>query len=107
MLRADVIVIELTRFFESELDDALGARRKDHLLLHGLTAAADDRLDLLTHLGEIDAERLEDFRGKAFTFRDNTEQDVLGTDVVVPQALRFFLSEHDTAPRALGERFPH
>ena len=62
VLGTDVVVVELARLFEGELDDALGARREDHLLLHGLPAAPDDRLDFLADLGEVDAERLQDFR---------------------------------------------
>ena len=107
MLGSDVIVIELARFFEGELDDALRARREDHLLLHGLPAAADDRFDFLAHLREVDAERLEDFGREALALGDDAEQNVLGSDVVVPEALRFFLSEDDASSRALGERFPH
>ena len=107
MLGADVVVIELARLFEGELDHALGARREDHLLLDGLAAAADDRFDFLANLRQIDAERLEDFRGEALAFGDDAEQNVLGSDVVVPEPLRFFLSQHDAASRALGERFPH
>jgi hypothetical protein len=107
VFRADVIVVELPRFFEGQLDDALGARGEDHLLLHGLSAAADDRLDLLTHFGQVDTERLEDFRREALALGDDPEQNVLGSDVIVPEPLRFFLGEHDAAPRAFGKRFPH
>ncbi len=107
MLGADVVVVELARLFEGELDDALRARREDHLLLHGLAAATDDRFDLLPHLGKIDAERLEHFRRKTLAFGDDAEQNVLGPDVIVSETLRFFLSEHDAASRSLGERFPH
>ena len=107
MLGADVVVIELARFFERELDDALGARREDHLLLDGLAAAADDRFDLLAHLRQVDAERLEHFGREALALGDDAEQDVLGPDVVVAEPLRFFLREHDAASRSLGKRFPH
>ena len=61
MLGADVVVVELTRLFEGQLDHALGARREDHLLLDGLAAASDDCFDLLTNLSEIDAERFQNF----------------------------------------------
>ncbi len=107
MLRTDVVVIELARFFEREFDDALGARREDHLLLNRLTAAADDGFDFLAHLRQVDAERLEHFCGEAFTFGNDAEQNVLGSDVVVTEPLRFFLGENDASPCSLGERFPH
>ena len=107
MLRTDVVVVELTSFFEGQLDDALGARREDHLLLDGLPAAADDRLDLLTDLGKIDAEGFEHFGRQALAFGNNPKQNMLGPDIVVSEALRLFLSKHDTAPRSLGEGLPH
>ena len=107
VLGSDVVVVKLTRFFKGELDHALGARREDHLLLHGLAAASDDRFDLLTDFREIDAQRFEDFRGQALAFGDNAKQNVLGSDIVVSETLRFFLSEHDAAPRSLGEGLPH
>ena len=107
VLRADVVVVELARFFEGELDHALGARGEDHLLLDGLAAATDDRLDLLADFRQVDTERLEDLGREALALGDDPEQNVLGPDVIVTEPLRFFLSEHDAAPRAFGERFPH
>ena len=107
VLGPNVVVIELARLFECELDHALGARREDHLLLHGLPAASDDGLDFLTDLGEVDAERLQHLSGEALALGDDAEQNVLGSDVIVAEALRFFLSEHDAAPRSLGEGLPH
>ena len=41
--------------------------------------------DLLAHTGEIGAELDEHLSGDAFTFTDEPEQDVLGTDVVVAE----------------------
>ncbi len=107
MFGADVVVVELAGFFEREFDDALGARREDHLLLDGLPAAADDRFDFLANLRQVDAERLQHFGGEALAFGDDAEQNVLGSDVVVTEPLRLFLSEDDAASRAFGERFPH
>ncbi len=81
--------------------------REDHLLLNGLAAPADDRLDFLPNFRKIDAERFQHFGGEALAFGDNPEQNMLGSDVVVSEALRFFLSKHDAAPRSLGEGLPH
>ena len=107
VLGADVVVVELAGLFEGELDHALGARVKTISCWTGLAAPADDRLDLLANLGQVDAERLEDFGRQALALGDDAEQDVLGPDVVVAEPLRLFLRQHDAAPRALGERFPH
>ncbi len=53
VLGADVVMVELARLFEGELDHALGARREDHLLLNGLAAAADDGLDFLADFARL------------------------------------------------------
>src|SRR5579862_1020244 len=100
-------MVELTRLFEGELDHALGARGEDHLLLYGLSAAANDRLDLLADFCQIDAERLEHFGRQALAFGNDPEQNVLGPDIVISETLRLFLSEYDTPPRSLGEGLPH
>ena len=107
VLRADVVVVELTRLFEGELDHALRARGEHHLLLNGLPAAAHDRFDFLAYLCEVHAEGLEHFGREALPFGNDAEQDVLGSDVVVAEPLRFFLRQDDAASGSLGERFPH
>ena len=107
MLGTDVIVIELTGLFKGQFDDALGPRGRSHLLLDGLTAASDDSLDLLANLCEVDAQGLKDFRRQAFAFGDDSEQNMLGSDIIVTEPLRFFLGEHDAPPRSFGKRFPH
>ena len=107
MLGADVVVVELPRFFERQLDDALRARGEHHLLLDGLTAPADDRLDLLANLGQIDAQGFEHFGGKALPLGDDPQEDVFGSDVVVTEPLSLFLSQDDAPARTFGERFPH
>ncbi len=107
VLGPDVVVIELARLFEGELDHALRARREDHLLLDGLAAASDDGLDFLTDFGEIDAERFQDLSREALALGNDAKQNMLGSNVVVAETLRFFLSKHDAAPRSLGEGLPH
>ena len=107
VFRPDVVVVELARFFEGQLDHALGARREDHLLLDGLAAAADDRLDLLAHLRKIDAERLEHFGRQALALGDDPQENVLGPDIIVTEPLRLFLRQHDAPACAFGKRFPH
>ena len=58
----------------------------DHAL-----AAADDELDRVAHLVQLDAEVGEDLRGDALTLAHEPEQQVLGADVVVVKPSRFVL----------------
>ena len=51
----------------------------------------------------MDAERREGSAGQALLFAQQAEQEMLGTDVVVPQRTRFFLREDDTLASTLGE----
>ena len=55
VLGADVVMVELARFFESEFDDALGSRGKHHLLLDSLPASTDNRLNFRANLRQVDS----------------------------------------------------
>jgi hypothetical protein len=56
---------------------------------------------------ERDAERLERLRGDALTLVDQTEQDVLGADVVVVEQSCLFLGQHDDPASSVCEAFEH
>ena len=107
VLRADVVVAELQRFAQRELEHLLRARRERDVARRGLTTVTDDLLDLRAHGLERDAERLERLRGDALALVDQAEQDVLGPDVVVVEQARFFLRQHHHSPSPVGEAFEH
>jgi hypothetical protein len=65
VLGADVVVPELARLLERELEHALGARRERDLDRDKAGAAADDLLDLDARVLERHAHRLEDLGGDA------------------------------------------
>ena len=56
---------------------------------------------------EADAQALQRPGGDALTLVDQTEQDVLGPDVVVVEEPRLFLSEDHDSPGPVGESFKH
>src|SRR5438132_7193860 len=87
---------ELPRLIDGELDDLLRARRKGDLAgrRRGV-APADDELDGLAHLGELDAQRIQDVRGHTFALAHQSEKKVLGADVVVIEADRLVLRERE------------
>ena len=72
-----------------------------------LLSLTNDVLDLLAHSVERDVQRLESLSGNAFTFVDQTEQDVLGADVVVVEHLGFFLRQDNDAASAVGKSLKH
>ena len=107
VLGADVVVAELQRLAQRELEDLLGAGGERDVARRRLAAVADDLLDLRAHGLERDAERLERLGGDALALVDQAEQDVLGPDVVVVEQARFFLRQDDHSAGSIGEAFEH
>ena len=105
VLGADVVVAELQRLAERQLEDLLGAGRERDVPGRRRAALPDDLLDLAAHGLERDAERLEGLGGDAFALVDQPEQDVLGADVVVVEEPSFLLGEHDDPSGPVGEPF--
>ncbi len=107
MLGTDVVVSELQRFAQAQLENLLGTGRERDVPGRRLLSLADDLLDLAAHAFERDSQRLERLRGHALTLVDEAQEDVLRADVVVVEHPGFFLSQDDDAPRAIGEPFEH
>ena len=107
MLGADVVVAELQRLAQRQLEDLLRAGREGDVARRRLPAVTDDLLDLGAHGLERDAERLECLGGDAFTLVDQAEQDVLGPDVVVVEEPRFLLREDHDPTGSVREALEH
>ena len=103
MLGADVVVVEAPRLVDRELDHLLGARGQADLAHDHRLAAADDELDRRAHLGQLHAQVAEDARGDAVALAHQPEQQVLGADVVVVEALRLLLRQRQHLAGPLGE----
>ena len=108
MFGPDVVVTEVACFLEREFNNLLRARgeRDLHRGLH-CGARLDDLLDLATDLLEIDRHGLEDIGGDALALLDEAEQDVLGTDVLVVEALRLAAGEAHDLAGAFSEAVEH
>ena len=96
MFGTDVIVVEVPSLLDGVLDDLLGPRgvrqaAHDHLLAAG--AVLDDLLDLQSNLAEVDVEVLEYVGGDAGALFDQAQEDVLGADVLVVEALRLLVGK--------------
>ena len=107
VLGADVVVSELERLAERELQDLLGPRRERDVSGRGGLPLADDLFDLLTHGLEGDPQGLQGLGGDPFPLVDQPEQDVLGADVVVVEHPRLFLGEDHDPPGPVGEALKH
>ena len=107
VLGPDVVVAELQRLAQAQLEDLLGARGEGDVTRGRLLALADDLLDLLAHILQLDAEGLQRLAGNPVALVDQAEQDVFGPDVVVVEHPRFFLREDDHPAGPVGEPFKH
>ena len=103
MLGADVVVAEAARLVDRQLDHALRAGREADLPDDRPVAATDDELDSRADLRQLDIHVLEHARGDALTLADEAEEQVLGADVVVVEALRLILREGKDLARPIGE----
>ena len=103
VLGPDVVVSELERLAQRQLENLLrprGERRRAGRRRPGWT----DRLfDLLAHRFERDAEGLERLGGEALTLVDESEQDVLGPDEAVVEKTRLFLGQYEHPSCPVGE----
>ena len=105
VLRPDVVVAERQGLAQRELEHLLGARRERDLAGRDLVALADDPRDLGANLLDRDVEALEHARGEPLLLAEESEQDVLGPDVVVLQGARLVLGENDDLACAFSESF--
>jgi hypothetical protein len=107
VLGPDVVVAELQRLAQAQLQDLLGTRGERDVPARRLLALADDLLDLCPHGLQRDPEALQRLCGDAFPLVDEAEQDVLGPDVVVAEHPGLFLGQDDHTTRPVGESFEH
>src|SRR5699024_12257761 len=76
-------------------------------LCWSLVAMYDDVADVLMARVQGDREGHEGIGADAFGLVDQTQQDVLGADVVVVEQPGFVLCQDDDAAGAIGEAFEH
>jgi hypothetical protein len=71
----------------------------------GLLALTDDLDHLLPDGVEADAEALESLGGDSFALIEQTEEDVLGADVVVVEESSLLLRQYDDSAGPISETF--
>ena len=107
VLGADVVVAELERLAQRQLQDLLGSGSEGDVPARRLAALADLRLDLGPDGVKGDAELGQGQVGDPFALVDQPEQDVLGADVVVVEEPGLLLGEHDHPPGPVRETLEH
>ena len=107
VLGADVVVPELQRLPQRELEHLLRTRGERDVPGRRLLSLADDLLNLLPHGLQADPQRLEGLSGYALALVDQAKQDVLRPDVVVVEHPGLFLSQNHNPPRPVGKPLKH
>jgi hypothetical protein len=107
VLGADVVMAKGERLAQGELEHLLGARGERDLAGGDLLAGAHDADDLGADALHGDVQALEDASGEALLLAEETEQDVLGTDVIVLEGSGFLLREDDHLTCSLCESLEH
>ena len=107
VLGADVVVTERERLAQRQLEHLLGARRERDLPGGDLLAGSDDADHLRADALHRDVERLEHTRGETLLLAEESEQDVLGADVVVLEDAGLLLGEDDHLSGPFGETLKH
>ena len=107
VLGADVVVAELQRLAQAQLQHLLGARGERDVARRRLLALADDLLDLAANAFQRDAQRLQRLGRYALTLVNKSQQDVLGADVVVVEHPGLFLRQDDDPAGTVGKSLKH
>ena len=107
VLGTDVVVAELQRLAQRQLQDLLGPGGEGRGSGGRRTGRADRLLDLLANRLEADTERLERLGRHALTLVDEAQQDVLSADEVVVEKSRFFLGQDQDSSGSVSETFEH
>ena len=103
MLGADIVMVQATRLIHRQLDHLLGARGQANLAQDDAVAATDDEFDGAAHFVELDTEVAQYLRRHAVAFTHEAEEQMLGADIVVVEALGFFLSQAQDFPGPLSK----
>ena len=107
VLGADVVMSQLQRLPQAQLQDFLRPGSERDVPGRGLVSLPDGLHHLATHGIQPDAEVQQAAGGDPLAFVDETEEDVLGSDVVVVEQPRFFLGQDHHPAGPVGEAFEH
>src|SRR5712692_4605965 len=97
------MVIEVSRFINGKLHHFFGAWSQTDFAQHDAVSTTDDAFDCLTNFLKIDIKACEHFRGNAFALTNKAKQEMFCSNVVVLEALSFFLSQAQYFPGSFGK----
>src|SRR5690625_7159247 len=101
MLRSDHIALVQLRLEVRDFQDLLGLLGQWYVARRECAARAANRVfDRLAQLEQVTSEIAEDFDCDSFAFPDDAQQQVLGADIVMPEAQRLLpaIPDHIAPP---------
>ncbi len=93
MFCPDIMMIQAASFINGELNHLFGTRSQPNLAQDDAVSPANNKFNGAPNFVQFDPEVTQHFRGNALTFAHKTEQQMFCPDVVVLEALGFFLGK--------------
>lgn len=105
VLGSDVVVAELVRLPQRQLEHFLHSGRERRRSGGRARVSADQLLDVATGARQCDAELHQGAGRRTLVVGEQPQKDVLGADEIVVEETRLFLSEDEDSSAAVGESF--
>src|SRR5215472_13286423 len=93
MLGADVVMVETPSLIHRQLDHLLGTRGQTNISQHNTVTTPNDKFDRTADFVEFHTEIAEHLGRDPVALADQTQQQMLGADIIMVEALGFFLCE--------------
>ena len=107
VLGTDVAIPEVERFAQSQLKHLLGSGCEGHMGRDGLISRTHELNHLVAELLDGDAKSRQNPCGHSFLLAQQSEREVLGADVFVPQLSGLILGQYDCLFGKCLESFEH
>ncbi len=103
MLSADVAVPQVLGLEQAQLHHLLRAGGKTEMLVKIIVALAHQTLHIPPDVVDGDSHILEDARRRALPFPEQSQQQMLGAHIIVPQGPGLLLRQHQRLLGPLGK----
>src|SRR6266702_158063 len=101
MFCSDIMMIQTTSFIDSKLNHLFGTRRQPDFAQNNAVAPANNKFNGTPNFIQFDTEITQYFCSNALTLAHKAQQEVFCPNVVVLEALSFFLSKAQDLPGPL------
>jgi len=97
------MVIEVSRFINGQLYHFFGAWSQTDFAQHDAVSTTDDAFDCLSNFLEINTKTRKHFGSNALALAHQAKQEMFCSNVVVLEALRFFLGQAQNLSGSFGK----